>query len=293
VGTDAAVGTAAGTTDEAPYVAPDGAPADDTTTTPPVSSARPEVTSTTRTPAARATPPPPRQRAGANRSGRPPQRRRKKRQSSAKKLVAAGITLLLVAGVITGIVLSAGGGKSSTSAAGKGPEGVPVPAAAPLAPVNTARYGQPIDGISCLGNEQVAYHIHAHLAIFVNGNQAGVPYGIGIAPPLQTTQTPTGTFVSSGGCFYWLHTHAADGVIHIESPTPKIYTLGQFFDIWGQTLSASQVGPATGKVTAFLNGKVFTGAVRDMPLNAHDVIQLNVGTPVMPPQSIDWSGTGL
>ena len=29
----------------------------------------------------------------------------------------------------------------------------------------------------------------------------------------------------------WLHTHAADGIVHIESPVDRTYTLGNFFDV--------------------------------------------------------------
>jgi hypothetical protein len=30
--------------------------------------------------------------------------------------------------------------------------------------------------------------------------------------------------------FTWLHTHAADDIIHTESPVNRTYTLGEFFD---------------------------------------------------------------
>ncbi len=139
--------------------------------------------------------------------------------------------------------------------------------------------GAPVDGIHCQANEQVAYHIHAHLAIFANGSQQVVPRGIGIPGPQQVQQG----FVVSGKCFYWLHTHDTTGVIHIESPTRTVYTLGQFFDIWGQPLSTSQVGKATGKVTVYVHGKQFTGNPRSITLTPHKVIQLDVGQ-VVPPQ---------
>ncbi len=95
-----------------------------------------------------------------------------------------------------------------------------------------------------------------------------------------------------GGCFYWLHTHVADGIVHIESPTQQLYTLGQFFDIWGQPLASGQVGPATGPLTIFVNGQPYTGDPRGIELKQHGEIQLDVGT-VVPPQSIDWSQTSL
>jgi len=52
---------------------------------------------------------------------------------------------------------------------------------------------------------------------------------------------------------------------------------------WGRTLSGSQVGAATGHVTAFVNGKRFAGDPRSIKLTPHAVIQLDVGT-IVPPQ---------
>ncbi len=95
-------------------------------------------------------------------------------------------------------------------------------------------------------------------------------------------------FIASGTCFYWLHTHAADGIIHIESPVHRTYTLGDFFNIWGQPLTASQVGPAHGKVTALYNSQVYQGNPADIPLTRHAQIQLMVGTPLIAPVTITF-----
>lgn len=168
-----------------------------------------------------------------------------------------------------------------------GPEGVPVPNGPPLAGTATAATGQPVDGISCQTNEQALFHIHAHLTLFVNGSPRQVPAGIGI-PGAQAQNTAQGPFISSGNCFYWLHTHAADGIIHTESPVHRTFTLGNFFNIWGQPLGPGQVGPARGHVTAIYNGQVYLGNPRDIPLNAHAQIQLMVGKPLIAPRSITW-----
>ena len=103
-----------------------------------------------------------------------------------------------------------------------------------------------MDGIGCQTSEQTLFHIHAHLTVFVNGSPRQVPSGIGI-PGAHAQQTAAGSVRRrSGTCFYWLHTHAADGIIHIESPVQRTYTLGEFFDEWGQPLGPGQVGPARG-----------------------------------------------
>ncbi len=149
-----------------------------------------------------------------------------------------------------------------------------------------------MDGIQCAPIEQLAYHIHAHLQVYVDGKPRSLPAAIGMIEPIYEN-TPNGRFYGAEKCYYWLHTHASDGVIHIESPTPRIYTLGNFFDEWRQPLSDKQVGPATGKVTAVVNGKPWKASVRDIPLSAHNVIQLSVGTPIVPFQNVSFAGTGL
>ena len=73
---------------------------------------------------------------------------------------------------------------------------------------------------------------------------------------------------NGGQCIYWLHTHAPDGIIHVESPTQRIYTLGNFFDEWRQPLTATRRSAgATGTVTATVNGKPWTKSVRLIPLD--------------------------
>jgi len=153
-----------------------------------------------------------------------------------------------------------------------------------LASTDGQAQGQPVDGISCDTSEQVVYHIHAHLAVYTNGKARIVPEGIGIVPPTQVVETSTGPFVVAGKCFYWLHAHTADGIIHIESPSQRVYTLGNYFDIWNQRLSATQVGPAQGPVTAYVDGQPFTGDPRSIPLDAHTLIQLDVGSASPGPQ---------
>jgi hypothetical protein len=189
--------------------------------------------------------------------------------------------------------LSSLGTLTAAPAAGTtGPEKVPVPSAAALAGTSAATAGQAIDGIGCQTSEQTIFHIHTHLTMFVNGQPRQVPAGIGI-PDAVAQQTQAGPFVDSGSCFYWLHTHAADGIIHIESPVKRTYTLGEFFDEWGQPLGPSQAGPARGKVTVIVNGKVFQGNPRDVPLGSDENLQVEVGTPLVAPETINWPVTGL
>jgi hypothetical protein len=53
------------------------------------------------------------------------------------------------------------------------------------------------------------------------------------------------------------------------------------------------VGTAKGKIAAFMNGKLWSKSVRDIPLIPHADIQLEIGSPAPPPQTVDWAQTQL
>ncbi|MDQ1368546.1 MAG: hypothetical protein QOF20_899 [Acidimicrobiaceae bacterium] len=228
---------------------------------------------------------------GATRSSarRPPPPPKRKKKWLTKKSIGAVVALALVGTLVIFFSLAVNGSSTDTnvSTALSGPEQVEVPKGPVLAAVASAHYPQTIDGIKCEVNEQLVYHIHSHLTIFVNGQARQIPYGIGMTPPLQYN-TSNGTYVNGGQCFYWLHTHAADGIIHIESPTQTQYTLGQFFDMWGQTLKAGQVGPALGPLKMYVDGKPYTGDPRAIALGAHSQIQLDIGSPAPGPVTITY-----
>jgi hypothetical protein len=203
------------------------------------------------------------------------------------------VVVIALAGAGLGLWITRGG-----SSAAAGPEGVALQNVPDLAPASTTESGAPVGGITCRTSAQqkVKYHIHVHVAIFVNGGQRRIPAGVGIPPPQVHEHFADGLFIDNaviGGCLYWLHTHVNDGVIHVESPYKGVFTLGQFFDIWNQPLGPNQVGSATGPVIVYENGKRFHGNPRDVPLLANAVIQLNVGQPVVPFQAMHLKVKGL
>ncbi len=243
-----------------------------------------------------------------------------RRRQRNRILVRVGLAVAVVAVIVVIVVQvtgSSSGGPSPTSdphvalspipasmksswiqppAEKPGPETVGVPSGPKLATLLNAATGQTVDGVQCQTNEQLVSHVHTHLTIFVDGKARVIPYGIGI-PGFQAEETAQGPYVATGDCFYWLHAHANDGIIHIESPSKSIgFTLGQFFSEWGVPLSRTQVGSAKGPVTVFFTspGKktgIYKGDPADLPLGDHYQIQLVVGTPIVAPVNVtNWGG---
>jgi hypothetical protein len=188
---------------------------------------------------------------------------------------------------------AASGTGSASGATGPqiGFEGVPLEQGPSLAPASTTGTST-VDGISCGSQEQLAYHIHAHLAVFDSGRLYALPGGVGI-PGSRMVQTPQGPVANGGSCIYWLHTHTNDGIIHVESPTKAIYTLGDFFDEWHQPLGRARVASLHGTVTAFVNGHRWRGGPRSIRLLPHEDIQLDIGQPAPPIEQVNWSQTQL
>ena len=76
----------------------------------------------------------------------------------------------------------------------------------------------------CVSGAGQAYHAHAHLSISINGAQQAIPGDVG----------------RNGGCLRPLHTHSADGVIHLEPDSDRTFKLGDFFLVWNQPFNATQ-----------------------------------------------------
>lgn len=180
---------------------------------------------------------------------------------------------------------------STTSGPQIGFEAVPLEQGPDLASASTTQ-PTPVDGIQCKPSEQLVYHIHSHLAVFDKGRLYALPGGIGI-PGSQDEQSQYGPVAVGGQCYFWLHTHTADGVIHVESPLRSIFTLGDFFDVWRQPLTADRIASLRGTVSAFVNGKPWHKSVRAIPLLPHADIQLEIGEPTPPIVTVDWKKTGL
>jgi hypothetical protein len=141
--------------------------------------------------------------------------------------------------------------------------------------------GQTVDGIAGLGEEMLKVHTHSHLSLFYKGKRIAIPPGIGIIKPYKEVSHPF--YVEDATGFYSLHTHDATGIIHVESPDDRVFTLGNFFNVWGRPLTRNNVAGLKGPVQVFVDGKAYTGSIRDIVLNPHTLITLEVGEPIVKP----------
>lgn len=152
---------------------------------------------------------------------------------------------------------------------------------APLARSSGQAMGQTINGISCDAQEGARIHIHQHLAIFDRGKPVPIPAYIGIPEAAR--------------CIYWVHTHTPDGILHIEAPKDRSFTLGDFFAVWGQPLDRTHAASAVAKkgerMRVWLNGKQYAGDPAKIPLTAHADILIQVGPPFVKP--VPFTSWGL
>ncbi|HQU07712.1 MAG TPA: hypothetical protein PK539_01480 [Candidatus Paceibacterota bacterium] len=131
-------------------------------------------------------------------------------------------------------------------------------------------------GFPALAQEGLAFHIHQHIDISINGNTVTVPAGIGI--------NQIGGFISP------VHTHDTSGIIHVESNVTRDYTLGEFFDVWGVRFTASCIGGycanATNTLRVYSNGAPVTGDPRSLVLTSHQEIMVVYGSASSTPNII-------
>ena len=147
----------------------------------------------------------------------------------------------------------------------------------PEGDTKTGGQGQTVNGIQCQKVINELFHHHVHLSLFVNGVQYAIPRGTGMKNP------GTGHFVHKADCTYWLHTHDETGILHMEAPKLRNYTLQDYFLIWGEPLSQTNVAGYTGTVTVFINGVQQTIDPRTIVFTPYLQITLEVGQPVVTP----------
>ena len=102
-------------------------------------------------------------------------------------------------------------------------------------------------------------------SLYVKGRQVTVPALVGIDP--------------AAVCLTELHAHDSSGIIHVESPTVRAFTLGQLFCEWGVKLTATCLGPYSGKLSWWVDGARMHGDPAQLVLREHQEIVIAAGRP--------------
>jgi len=208
---------------------------------------------------------------------------RRRRQEAARVRrrrlgIAAVLAVVLVAG-IGGLAVSAAN-RDRQPATSPGPLAGLQTGPAPWG-ANTADLAERLRaiGIPALSPmEGTAVHIHQHLDVYVDGRKVLVPAGIGIDPAVGYAP---------------LHTHDPSGVIHVESPTVRTYTLGEFFAVWGVRITPSCLGGycAGGgrQLRLFVDGRAYRGDPTTLALAPHQELVVAFGTAAQQPSPVPSS----
>ena len=193
----------------------------------------------------------------------------------AKRAALAVLAAVAVIAVIVIVIITRNGGR--TQPVDDATNVSSAPATVAVGADNLPPWPAPADataaagraGLPMLSSEGMVEHIHAHLDVLVDGQPVPVPANIGI-DTVHPGISP-------------LHTHDDSGVIHIESPVKRQFSLGEFFTEWGVSLSADKIGglrATDGKsVRVYVNGQLRTGDPAAIRFNQHDEIALIYGPP--------------
>ena len=110
-------------------------------------------------------------------------------------------------------------------------------------------------------HDSLRQHFHPEIKITVDGEPVKIPANVGV----------------SRGSFRYMHTHDDSGKIHIESPSNHVFSLADFFTVWGKEFSNECVDNNCGNVVVRVNGNVIDSAT-DYILQDGDNILIDVST---------------
>jgi hypothetical protein len=138
----------------------------------------------------------------------------------------------------------------------------------------------PVDNVYCDHLEGMVMHLHAHVSLYINGQNTAIPQYVGIA-----RNAGTGHVI----CYYWLHVHDHSGIIHIEPPVHQTFTFGQFLNEWHQRfqrLGFPDQLLLTNGWTIWTNGRPYYGTLESIPLTEHALITLAYNSPNAKPDTV-------
>ena len=203
---------------------------------------------------------------------------RRRRQRRRRLAAVAALAVALVAGVGAVAVTAAHRGRrpAAATAALAGLQTGPAPWGA-----NTGDLAKRLQaiGVPPLNPvEGTVIHIHQHLDIYVDGHQVTVPAGVGIDPAAGYAP---------------LHTHDPSGIVHVESPTVRSYTLGELFAVWGVRFTSTCLGGycAGGgrQLRMYVDGRPYQGDPTGLVLAAHQELVVAFGTAAQLPSPVPSS----
>ena len=188
-------------------------------------------------------------------------------------LIASGAVVVLV---VVSVLAYIGFSRFSSQSSG----GVFPSATGPPVPTGAASTG----AIPCDQLEHTQVHYHIVLRILNQGNPVPIPTDVG----------------RTASCYYWLHMHTGEpGIIHVESPGDRIFSLGDFFEVWGawarkpQPLDSTHVSSFTltadQKLLVYverddgLGPVAFPGDPKAIVLRPREIITLEIAPPTVSP----------
>jgi hypothetical protein len=151
-------------------------------------------------------------------------------------------------------------------------------------PANATQMGARLAplGLQPLTAEGTVVHVHQHIDIYIDGTKEPIPAQIGIVTQPQVLFSP-------------IHTHDASGIIHVESPIIRDFTLGEFFDVWGVRFTNTCIGGYCNQgdktLRVYVDGQLATGDVTQLKLFSHEEIVVAYGTSAELPTRIPASYT--
>lgn len=138
-------------------------------------------------------------------------------------------------------------------------------------------------GLALLHEAGQLQHTHSHLDIRIDGKAVEVPAQIGFDLGVQVLSP--------------ILTRDGSGIIHVESPTMRTFTLGELFTEWEVRLTPACIGAVCNSVTEtvkfYVNGNEFAGDPNGIALRAHQeiaIIAAPAGTTMTPPTSYNFPG---
>jgi hypothetical protein len=195
-------------------------------------------------------------------------------------IVASGAVVVLV---VVSVLAYVGFSRFTSQSSG----GVFPTATGSPAPTGAAQTG----AIPCDQLEHTQVHYHAVLRILNQGNSVAIPTDLG----------------RTAFCLYWLHMHTGEaGIIHVEAPGDRIFTLGDFFQVWGAWAGKPQPLDSTHVSSFALTGSqrllvyverddglgpvAFAGNPKAIVLGPREIITLEIAPPTVNPVGSPFPG---